>query len=334
MRPVARLIIRIVGRRAETVSCGVDPCRQRRLIRDGHGLGNPQVVGGVLVVCVLVSCVAGLLAGVERLEHLAAGARAEFEAGEQFRKRVGVHLAECQILDADTEVDVAPQRVDLAVELDLLDVLAQRLALLAAYLVGVLDDTLKSAVLVDPLRREPVADAGHAGDVVGSLATQRRKIRVLRGADMVLVLHRLRRHVLEVLEVMPGIQHGDALVDQLEGVAVAGQHQRVVSGPLPHRGERGDDVVALIPLLFDVGDAQRREHLLDERQLGEQVLRRRFAGALVLRQHLVAEGAALHVERDREMVGLLAVQHLGQHRGETPYRVRGLSGLSTEIFRR
>ena len=150
MRPVARLIIRIVGRRAETVSCGVDPCRQRRLIRDGHGLGNPQVVGGVLVVCVLVSCVAGLLAGVERLEHLAAGARAEFEAGEQFRKRVGVHLAECQILDADTEVDVAPQRVDLAVELDLLDVLAQRLALLAAYLVGVLDDTLKSAVLVDP----------------------------------------------------------------------------------------------------------------------------------------------------------------------------------------
>ena len=38
---------------------------------------------------------------------------AEFEAGEQFRKRVGVHLAECQILDADTEVDVAPQRVDL-----------------------------------------------------------------------------------------------------------------------------------------------------------------------------------------------------------------------------
>ena len=35
-----------------------------------------------------------------------------------------------------------------------------------------------------------------------------------------------------------------------------------------------------------------------------------------------------------EMVGLLAVQHLGQHRGETPYRVRGLTGLSTEIFRR
>ena len=90
----------------------------------------------------------------------------------------------------------------------------------------------------------------------------------------------------------------------------------------------------LLTAFPDVGDAQRREHLLDERQLGEQVLRRRFAGALVLRQHLVAEGAALHVERDREMVGLLAVQHLGQHRGETPYRVRGLSGLSTEIFRR
>ena len=272
------------------------------------------------------------LAAVEGFEHLGARARAEFERLEQAVDLVGVEGAVGQVVHVHAKVDVAHQRVDLAVEAHLVDVGAQGLALLAADLVGVRDDAVEAAVLVDPLGGEPVADARHAGDVVGRLAAQRGQIRVLGGRHMVFLLDGLRRHVLEVLEMVPRIQHGDVVVDQLEGVAVAGQHQRAVAGPVAQRGERADHVVALIAGLFDIGHAEGLEHALDQRQLGEQLLGRRLARALVLGQHLVAEGAALDVERHGETVGPLRVDDLGQHGRETPHRVRGLAGLGAEVF--
>ena len=102
--------------------------------------------------------------------------------------------------------------------------------------------------------------------------------------------------MLQVFEVMAWVEHGDVVVHKLEGISVAGQYQRVIAGVVSHSGESGDDVIALIPLLFDIRDAQGLEHALNQRQLGKQLLGRGLTGALVLREHVVAERAALHIE--------------------------------------
>ena len=274
------------------------------------------------------------LPAVECLQDTAFGTHAELQAGEQRADLVDIQRAEGQVVHGDAQIDVADQCVDLAVEFDLFEMLAQRLALLAADLVGVFDDLVEPAELVDPFGGESVTYPRHAGDVVRGLAAQRGQIGVLRRRHMVLLLDRLRRHVLEVLEVVAGVQHGDVLVDQLEGVTVAGKHQRAVSGALPHGGQGADDVVALIAGFLDVGDAQGLEHLLDQRQLAEQFLGCGLARPLVLRQQIVAERAALDVERHGEVVGPLRFDDLREHGGEAPDRVRRLSGGRAEVLDR
>ena len=274
------------------------------------------------------------LPAVECLQDTVLGTHAELQAGEQRADLVDIQRAEGQVVHGDAQINVADQCVDLAVELDLFEVLAQRLALLAADLVGVFDDLVEPAELVDPFGGESVTHTRHAGDVVRGLAAQRGQIGVLRRRHVILLLDRLRCHVLEVLEVVAGVQHGDVLVDQLEGVTVAGKHQRAVSGALPHGGQGADDVVALVAGFLDVGDAQGLEHLLDQRQLAEQFLGRGLARPLVLRQQVVAERAALDVERHGEVVGPLRFNDLREHGDEAPDRVRRLSGGRAEVLDR
>ena len=131
---------------------------------------------------------------------------------------------------------------------------------------------------------------------------------------------------------MPRVQYGDPVVHELECVSVAGQDECLVFRLFAHRGERADHVIAFESRLFDVGDTQCVEHLLDDRQLAEQVLGGGVARAFVLRQHGVAERAAFDVECDGEMVGLLRVDHLGEHGREAPDRVGGLTGGGGEVF--
>ena len=61
--------------------------------------------------------------------------------------------------------------------------------------------------------------------------------------------------MLQILEMMTWIQHGDVVIDQLEGVTVAGKHQRTVSGLVSHGRQGANHVVALIAGLFDIGDS-------------------------------------------------------------------------------
>ena len=172
------------------------------------------------------------------------------------------------------------------------------------------DDLVKSSIQVDPFRGETVTHARNAGNVVGRFSAKRGQIRVLLRCDVVFLLHCLGGHMLQVFEMMPRIENCDVVVDQLECVAVSGEHQRAVSGLVAHRGQRSDHIIAFITWFFDEGDTQCGKHLLDQRQLGEQFLRRGIAGSLVLRQHLAAERSALNVERDGEMIRLFGIDHL------------------------
>ena len=117
-------------------------------------------------------------------------------------------MSKCQVGYRHAKIKVTNQSVHGTVQFDLFDVFAQGFAFFAADLVGVFDDLLKSAVLVDPFGRESVADSGNAGDVVSGFSAQGGQIRVLRGRDMIFLLHGIRGHMFEVFEMVAGIQHG------------------------------------------------------------------------------------------------------------------------------
>ena len=86
--------------------------------------------------------------------------------------------------------------------------------------------------------------------------------------------------------------------------------QRKTSSPraAASLGDRRHDVVGLEPRHDQERDPHRLQHLLDERFLDEQVVRRRVAVGLVVRVDLVAEGRVLVVEGGDQVVGAAVVE--------------------------
>ena len=195
-----------------------------------------------------------------------------------------------------------------------------------------LDDLIKPAIQVDPLGCKAIAHAWNAWNVVSGFAAERRQIRVLFRGDMVFLHHRIGSHMFQVFEMMPRIQHGDVVVDELERVTVSGQYQRAIASFVSHARQRADHVITLISGFFDERDAQRIKHLLNQRQLRKQIFRSRISRAFILRQHRIAERAAFDVESDGKMIGMLSIDHLRKHGGETPDGIGCLTCGCTEIL--
>ncbi len=72
--------------------------------------------------------------------------------------------------------------------------------------------------------------------------------------DAVLVVDRLRCHAGQVRDALAGVEHGGALADQLERVAVPGADQHLEAVCFGLRRERADDVVRLVPDLLQGDD--------------------------------------------------------------------------------
>ena len=154
------------------------------------------------------------------------------------------------------------------------------------------------------------------------------------GREAVLGLDLLRREAGHVRDALARVEHGDVLVDQLQGVAVAGGDQHVHALLDRLHGERGDDVVGLVVLGGDDRDVQRRQHLLDQADLAAEVGRALGPVGLVLGEDLAAEGLAADVEGDREVRGLLVAQDVDQHRREAVDGVRRLARRRGEVLDR
>jgi hypothetical protein len=188
-----------------------------------------------------------------------------------------------QLLHVDAQVEVVDQAVEAAVPLDVRDVLAEGLPRLALDRVRVRDDTGQTVVLGDPLGRGLGPDPRDAGEVVAALPHQRRQVRVALRWDAVPGVHRVRCHAGELGDPAHRVEHGDVLVDELEGVPVTGDDEHVVAvGPgLP--GQGADDVVGLVALGGDHLHAHRAQHLADEGDLPLELGGADRAARLVLR---------------------------------------------------
>ena len=108
--------------------------------------------------------------------------------------------------------------------------------------------------------------------------------------------------------------HLGLLRDKLERVLVSRHHHAVPARRFALAGDGTQPVVGLPALRFVPGDVQRIQHLFEYRNLHPQFLRHRFAGGLIVRVRLVAEGGGVEVKGDAHRVGLLLVSKT-QERG-------------------
>ena len=159
-------------------------------------------------------------------------------------------------------------------------VLAQVVTDLALNLVDVGDDAGEVAVLGDPLRGRLRADAGDPGQVVAGLADERGQVAVAVGRDEVLLLDGRRVHPPHLRDAPDRVEHGDAVADELERIAVPRADDDLESVRDGLVGQGRDDVVGLVALDPDVGDVERVEHLVQERDLPLELTRGRGAEAL------------------------------------------------------
>ncbi len=223
---------------------------------------------------------------------------------------------------------------ELAVAEDVAEVVAERVAGLALDLVDPVDQVLERAELHDPLGRGLLADAGDGGQVVARVAAQGGEVRVLGRGQPVLLDQGGGVVALHVGHAAAVVEHGHVVVDELEGVAVAGDDEDVVARRAGLRGEGGDDVVGLVAGGGQVADAERVQHLEDEADLAAELIRGLRPAGLVLDVLLVPEGRLGPVEGHRDPGRLLVPQDVDEHRGEAVDGVGGLARRGREVLHR
>ena len=251
----------------------------------------------------------------------AAHQRIELHRLEEGDQPLVVGLVHGEIADRHVELHLVVESDELLRQPRLLGVVDQRLpALVLLDLGSTGEQRFEVAIFADELRRGLDADPGYARHVVGRIADQR-----LHLDDL------LRRHA-EFLDhlgaadllVLHGVEHDDAVIDELHQVLVRGDDGGGGAGcaGLAHIGR--DQVVGLEAVLFQAGNVEGVDRLADELELRAQIVGRIGPVRLVVGIHLRAEGLLRLVEDHREMrrlVLLHVAQELPQHVAEAEYRV-------------
>ncbi len=235
--------------------------------------------------------------------------RIHFQALVERRERFNVGRLAGELGGLERQLEIAADGRELARQFERLEILAQALADFALDVLGVLDDLVERAVLVQPLGRGLGAHFRNARDVVGAVADERE------------VVHDLRRQHVELgldagaveLRVEHRVDDRDVVVHELGHVLVAGRDHDLHAVLRRALGERADHVVGL-----DALDAQQRQaecrNRLDQRvDLRAQVVRHGRAVRLVLLEQVVAEGASRRVHDDRDQVRVLLLEELVHH---------------------
>ena len=200
---------------------------------------------------------------------------AELHLLQEGGQHLGVRLAHLEARPARRQGRVAVELHQLARQADLVGEVDQGLAALVLLdLAGAGQQRLEVAVLVDQGRGGLDPDARGARHVVDGVAAQ--------GLD---VDHLVRRHA-ELLEhllaadadVLHGVEHGDAVADQLHQVLVGGDDHHLAAGVAGLAAVGGDQVVGLVARQLQAGHAEGLGRLAHQRELRDQVLGRAAGG--------------------------------------------------------
>ena len=176
-------------------------------------------------------------------------------------------------------------------------------------------DFRNGAVLLDEALGGLLADALHAGDLVGGVPPQTLQVDHFDGLEAVLLLKGRRGHLLHGgLSAAGGDQvHGGVVGDQLKGIPVAGDDDAIPALLLTGTGDGAQQVVRLPAVQLVGGDAHGGQNFLQDRHLHGQLLRHGMALGLVALVGQVAEGGGFPVEGHAEGVRLFVVGELLQN---------------------
>jgi len=250
---------------------------------------------------------------------------AELEVAEQLDDRGAVVGAAAGAVEVERDREIGDDPRHLAAVEHLLVVRLDR----RAQLWGERPDggvhALDRLVRGDEPCRGLLADAGNAGNVVGGVALERLEVDNLVRPEAV-AGHDLRFVVDHgVLKALAGGHDLRARRDELEGVEVTRQDERIEVQRLGLPGERADNVVGLESGKRVHRDAQLVEELLAPLELRAQLIRHRLPGGLVRRIALVTERRRGQVEARGDVDRRDLLDDLEEDRGEPEDRIHQLA---------
>ena len=159
-------------------------------------------------------------------------------------------------------------------------------------------DALDAAVLVDQAYGGLAAHAGDAGDVVGRVALQRLDVGQHLWTESSVPFHDSGLVVDGALLGAGAHEHTHPGRDELEGVGVAGEDQRLDLFPFGLAAQRSQDVVGLVSRHLVGGDSEDGYELPNPSELAAQLGRSGRPVRLVVGELQVAEGRLGEIEGD------------------------------------
>jgi len=212
-------------------------------------------------------------------------------------------------LEGDVEGHVGLDGGEKFGEANLLGVLLDALLERTLQLVGVGEQPFHAAKLRDELRCRLGAHARAAGDVVARVAHEGKVVDdgERRGQAVFGAHFRRSEHLPRPGSARRPLQQ-DAFLDELGVVLVGRNHAHLDVVADEALGHRSDDVVGLVALQFENGDAIGANDVLDDGHGAGDVFGLRLTLRLVVGVGLVAERGAVHVESHGDKVGLLLAQ--------------------------
>ena len=253
-------------------------------------------------------CLHSVLRG---MQAVAGDLPGKFKPGEELIERIVVRLLHTAILRRKIDRRFAAELV--------LDRVQMRI------------DPVQRAIVQQQLRRRLRADARDARDVIGAVAHQGFKINQMDGVKAVFLTEAGRVIVdRDGLRKLRGDQlDRHMLVDQLQGIPIAGDDHAVPVRPAALLADCADHVVGFPAFAFKDGDAHGAQNILHHRQLHGKLIRHRVTRRLVAVIGQMAERRRLEVERHAQGVGLLLRPELFENIQKTVDRV-----CKKAVFRR
>jgi len=207
------------------------------------------------------------------------------------------------------------------------DHIAQLFAELALDLSCPLQELVQRAEFLDQLDGCFLADARHAGDVVGAVSGQAEDIG-----------HQIRSDA-ETLDdlgdsgglALHGVEERHPLGDDLHQVLVAGYHHHPASGGAVPGGQCPDDVVGLVAGKLQSRYVEGPHHVADRSHLDPQVIGHGGPVGLVFGIEAGAERDTSHVEHYRHVLRVMVLEQLEQHLDEAVDGIGRVAGRGGEV---
>ena len=185
-----------------------------------------------------------------------------------------------------------------------------------------IEHVLNRTVREQQLRRGLGSHAGHARNIVRAVPHQPLHVDETDRREAVLLLECRRIVGTRVADALFRQDDGEAVTDQLQCVTVARHDDSLRTALCRLRCKRADDIVRLVVVQFEEGNAKALRELLQEGNLRDQLLGGLVTRPLVVGIECRAERRAALVKRDDNLRRREFFEQLYEHHRKAVHRIR------------